>query len=852
MPHPTRTTARIRPWTRRGLQLGLLGGLGLAFLGGPETPDAAEPPDCQGEGECTFKKPVFMLIVDYSTSMNNPFGDPMDNVTRWEAATNSVKGLMNADNGFVSQTMLVGLMRFGHDPDPNNDGTTIPGDSSGIVDGQALDLLWWDEGNENTYVECNGDAVIDAVNATPAPMDGALVGIGTWTGGAIERSRQVMEQSLALHPADAPSLDNRRYIQLVMTDGEWTNPEGQGQSPAHNPANTAAAMFDDGVGTPGDETLVPTYVVYFGELGGSGETAADELAAAGGTVEALTADDQMSLFEAVVDVVQQIKDELIVPDCIGGLPRVMVLLDASSSMLNVAGGTMPAPKGESGWDQARFALAGDQSLFNHELLDENMMPIGQRVEDFAHLGLAVFGHNSPAPGEQRVLINYGPCMQDNFYWALSPEVSDPACPDIDYSPLLDEPAYPMAALIPEDLCDTPWGGSPINWQHPASVGGQPDPLADPDGPGFDLDTQSHMPRCDNPGGDTSICSGSGTYTHLGLELIKQNQAAYHAQALQDGEADESTRYLNILITDGKYDGYSTDAQVKAELEEMAAAGIETFVIGLGDGVNMAQLDAMAVWGGTGQAYDADNQAELEIALGSIVESIELDPCCAFNDCSENPEPGGFEEDEVFEWCLEDLDCGPDEVCSKGPDDAWGECVPVCGCSVDSDCGDLELCVDCECVPAPCVADSDCDQGAQPPEICVDNQCVPGPCDSDAQCPGALACVNGECEVPACPAVPCPDGETCVDGDCVLPSCPDVPCGVDEECQAGVCVPVDDSTGTSTSDGEPETTTTGDEPTTEGPEETGTDTGADTTGVEPGCDCAATPGQGPGTLGALLG
>ncbi len=838
-------------WRRLGLQLGLLSGVGVAFLAGPEgAPEAAEP-DCVEEGLCTFKKPVFMMIVDYSTSMNNSFGAPDDNVTRWDAAANSVKTLMTADNGFVAQNMLVGLMRFGHDPNPNAEGTGIDGDTSGIVDGQAVDVIWWDEQDDNAYLECNGQAVIDAIDATPAPMNGNLIGIGTWTDGALKRSRGLMQQSLAEHPEDAPSIDGRYYVQMVMTDGEWTNPEGQGQSPSHNPATTAASMFNDGIGTPGDETLIPTYAVYFGELGGGGEMAANELAAAGGTTEALIASDQLALLNAVQEVIQDIKDTLIVPNCIGGLPRVMVLLDASSSMLNTAGGTMPAAKGESGWDQARFALAGDDSLFNHEILDEDMMPTGRRVEDFAQLGLAVFGHNSPAPGEHKVLVDYGPCMQDNFYWALSPEISDPQCPDVDYSPLIDEPAYPIAALIPDDFCDSPWAGSPIAWDFPASVDGQPDPLADPDGPGFDLDTRAHMPRCDDPGGDTEICSGSGTYTHLGLQLVRENQAAYHAAALLEGEVDDTTKYLNILITDGKYDGYSTDAQVQAELEEMAQSGIPTYVIGLGDGVNMDQLNAMAGWGGTDQAYDADNQAELELALGSIVESVDYDPCCAFNDCSEVPEPGGFEEDEPFEWCLEDAECDDGEFCDKQPEEPWGECAPSCGCEVDSDCGPLEECTACECVPVECSEDSQCDQGAQPPEICVDNACVPGPCADASQCPGELACVDGECVVPSCPAVPCPDGEQCVDGDCVLPSCPDVACESGEQCLDGVCTPVDTTDTSST--GEPETTGTSDGEMTTGDPETSDGSSTDGgTGPEPGgCDCAAAESSREGVFGGLL-
>lgn len=109
-------------------------------------------------------------------------------------------------------------------------------------------------------------------------------------------------------------------------------------------------------------------------------------------------------------------------------------------------------------------------------------------------------------------------------------------------------------------------------------------------------------------------------------------------------ANNSTIYANILITDGQYSGYSTDAQVQAELTQMYNKGIVTYVIGFGDGVDtpqaMAQLNKMADWGSGNMLdyYDAGNQMELENAFKMILEGIEFDPCCSFNDCSVNPEP----------------------------------------------------------------------------------------------------------------------------------------------------------------------------------------------------------------------
>lgn len=64
--------------------------------------------------------------------------------------------------------------------------------------------------------------------------------------------------------------------------------------------------------------------------------------------------------------------------------------------------------------------------------------------------------------------------------------------------------------------------------------------------------------------------------------------------------NDMTTYFNILITDGPYLGYSTDAQVMAELQQMYNAGITAHVIGFGDGVNAPQMvtemNNMANWG----------------------------------------------------------------------------------------------------------------------------------------------------------------------------------------------------------------------------------------------------------------
>lgn len=592
-------------WQRLGLQVALLVGIGLAFaVGTHEQPVLAEGnPDCPTESECTFKKPNVMLIMDYSTSMNNVW-DLQNNLTRWQVVVESIK-TVTQDGSFLAQNTHLALMRFGHDPAVEA-GTTIFNDSSGIVDGQVLDVPWYDAQN-NPWLECNGAAIGNALDAAGEPINGSLVGIGTWTKGAMDYAKLLIDQSIADHPDDN---GERAYVNVVVTDGAWTSMDGTTPlAPANqDPAITATDLFDN--------QNVRTYVVAVaGDP--AAELAADQLASAGGTGPTAIDGDTPALLElALATLVQEIIDAVVAPDCVGGLPRIMILLDASSSMLNFNGGTMAGGPGETGWDQARDALAGADSLFDVEVDTV-------AVEDLVHLGLAVFGHNVPAPGEQEILVDYGPCMRDNIAWALDPETS---------------------CELPG--CDDPWGGPPITWTF---ADGQ---LGDPM---FLLPTTSHMPQC---AGNNQFCSGSGTYTHLGLQLIKDNQAIYLANAQLPNApypANDQTEFINILITDGQYTAYSTNAQVQAELEQMFAAGTTTYVIGFGDGVDtlsaITQLQSMADWGSGGALdyYDANNQASLALALAEIVGGLSFSPCCGFIDCTACPEPS------VDSGCLDGLD-----------------------------------------------------------------------------------------------------------------------------------------------------------------------------------------------------
>jgi hypothetical protein len=406
----------IGSWKRIGVQAGLLAGIGLAFVGGsqPPTLEAAPPPGCKSEDMCSFKKPLFLIVLDYSTSMNKDF---MGQGTRWENAVGATKAALAANNGFVVSNFIIGLMRFGHDPNPQAMGTTIPNDTSGIIDGQKLDVPFYDPADpEKKYFECDqGDAINAALDALPAPINGNLTGIGTWTRGALLFAEKVFDQAVVDHPMDDDPPSPRLRSIMLVTDGEWTNPQGNTPlaPPAENPAPQAGNLFNnDGI---------PTYVVAIGEA--MGKAFADEIAAAGGTGTAIDAVNPQALVDALQAVIQDLIMQQVSPICTPGLPRIMVLLDASSSMLNLMAGAQRAPMGQGGWELARESLAGDVgSIFDQ-------MVTNGKVEDLVHLGLAVFGNNMP--DESDILVQYGPCRRDNFKWALDPASSceAPGCTD---------------------------------------------------------------------------------------------------------------------------------------------------------------------------------------------------------------------------------------------------------------------------------------------------------------------------------------------------------------------------------------------------------------------------------------
>lgn len=94
--------------------------------------------------------------------------------------------------------------------------------------------------------------------------------------------------------------------------------------------------------------------------------------------------------------------------------------------------------------------------------------------------------------------------------------------------------------------------------------------------------------------------------------------------------DGSTRFINILITDGQTN--STYAQYSSPLTPMYNAGITTFVVAYGEAVdtpsaiNVLKDMASLGSGGTFLYHDTNDPTQLRAALVDILEAAALDPC----------------------------------------------------------------------------------------------------------------------------------------------------------------------------------------------------------------------------------
>lgn len=228
-------------------------------------------PNCNNSqcGTCQFPRPNVMFILDYSTSMNTIWDG---NGTRHAGLIAGIIGTLNDYE--LSQRINVAFMRYGHDPDPNNPGTIIPKDSSGITDGQKLDLSWTSNG---AYLKCQHENLATLLTTLPHPNDGALVGIGTWTKGALDQALAIIQAQRAQFGENKGSQPEYRII--LITDGEWTNQIGtQKLGPVEqNPEITAQIL--------NTTHNVKTHVMALGEA--ADKSFANALAAAGGTIKAV-------------------------------------------------------------------------------------------------------------------------------------------------------------------------------------------------------------------------------------------------------------------------------------------------------------------------------------------------------------------------------------------------------------------------------------------------------------------------------------------------------------------------------------------------------------------------------------
>jgi MYXO-CTERM domain-containing protein len=600
---------------------------------------------CQAETECSVKKPNVLLVLDYSSSMvgsePNPawFPDGQTVTKRWDAQLDAVRWIMRYDDGFFANNTRLGLARFAHDPVVEMLGTTIATDTSfpPITDGFALDVPF--NGSDGAYLECRGSAVeaeVEVLRTTPPPwiqmtLDPTVMML-TWTRGALRSAHDVIDATRASH-AGEPGEDTRAYEVVLMTDGDWTCPSMIGQGCDEDPAPEAARLAGDGA---------RVHVVAFGDA--TMQPSLDEVALQGGTVTSIDAASPQGIIDALSGVLDDIRDSVIVPECTRRLPRVLVIMDGSSSMIE---GSAP---GATKWDKARFALTGNPAAPNPgdpgyvEPVFSRTIAIDGRevaIEDVIHLGLMTFS----TAEEQHLLVGFGPCMRDNFAWAMDPMTScvAPGCTD-------------------------PYAGYPITWTFQDSAERDP-PFVRP--------TKSYMPACNmSQGSDSCVGQIPNTFTGEGVEFARTVIDGYKSSPAPFSAGDD-TRYVNILISDGQTSEGSSSVQ--APLEAMAADGIATYVIGFGTSADLdeAQLDQYAAWGQTGSAIIVDPGASggasaLADAIEDVVLELGVDACCVLNECAVEEEPA-----DPQPVCGNGVIEG-EEVCDDGAENAsYGHCGGRC-------------------------------------------------------------------------------------------------------------------------------------------------------------------------------
>lgn len=634
----TRETA-VQSGVLRWLRWGLALGMGLSSQAHAQT-------RCENENDCSFKKPNVLLVLDYSSSMSGardapaffPLGQTV--TTRWDAELDAASWILRYDDGFFANNTRIGLTRFAHDPDLQSTGTHISTDKSfpPITDGFAIDVPF--DGSDGHYLQCKAsgvEAAVELLRSAPPPPIGTSIQqdsvMLTWTRGALRSAHQLIEQTRERHEAESGEA-SRQYQVVLMTDGDWTCADMIGQNCDEDPAPEAAKLRKAGV---------PVYVIAFGDA--TMQPSLDEVALQGGTGKAIDASSPQGIVDAFSHVLDNIRDSVIVPTCTQKLPRVMITMDGSSSMLQ------GSALGETKWDKARYALSGNPAAphvgdpgFVEPVLTRTL-PVNGRdvaIEDVVHLGMVVFA----GIDEQRELFGFGPCMRDNIAWAMDPATS---------------------CVAP--TCTDAYAGAPQTWTFRDSDVDRT--------PRFVRRTHSFLPVCEIADADGS-CAGTTptTFTGQGLVFARERIRAYRQHSAPFPQSD-ATRYVNILITDGQTSEGSSSVQ--DALRGLLDDGVKTYVIGFGGSqeIDREQLDQYAAWGDTGTAIIVDpsrpeSADDLASALTTVVGSLGLDACCVLNQCAAEPEPA-----DPRAVCGDGKVEGQ-EVCDDGPlNSSYGHCSAAC-------------------------------------------------------------------------------------------------------------------------------------------------------------------------------
>jgi hypothetical protein len=234
---------------------------------------------CVPEAQCVDKRVALVFVVAYGSRMNTQW----DNLTRWEQVQASLHALPLDTQARLQNDAISSFIRFGHDPSLNP-GTLVMGDDSGIIDGQAHDVMWSD---------CNWMDVLDAYDAAGAPMNGNEFGMGSWLKGAMDFALEDI-QAAKLLPQNA----GRDYRVIIIFGGYWSNQTGtQNNAPlSDNPASTIATL--------NQTHAVPTYVVTADPNEGMKVATSNEFAVAGGTGAAYLAYTENQMTGELTDAVE--------------------------------------------------------------------------------------------------------------------------------------------------------------------------------------------------------------------------------------------------------------------------------------------------------------------------------------------------------------------------------------------------------------------------------------------------------------------------------------------------------------------------------------------------------------------